>query len=822
MNRKGLAIGIISRGTVPLKWMKHMYNVVKNIPGGTYWDFITCEGKSWAEARKEVVRKARERNFQWLLFVDDDVFVPYNVVGALMSRKKDIITGVYWTKTQVPSPVMFKEMGTGPMWDFPLDSLFEIDGAGLGCCLINMDVFDKFDELGLEHFKENWIHEKKVGNRIEKIKCPIGEDHYFFIHAKEKCGYKVWCDSTILCDHYDINRKIMFPGEKKVRELSKQRLKELGKEDMIKEQESVMGKDPNKKTIVFMNASKAEFCGDEIERRGIGGSEGDIIYLAKEFYKLKYNVHVYCNCPRPGVYDGVVYKMISGEAYKEISELKADTIIVSRNVKLANGENFKKEMNARQIILWTHDMPNSPAYEKFEEYYKQYDYIVALTNYHKEEILKAFPFIEESKTLVFRNGIDPELFNTKDIPIESALYISKPNLIYSSTPFRGLDILLEVFPEIKKEVPEVTLDIYSSMKTYGNNFDDSAFQKLYKKAKEMEGVTYHGSVKKRELAQAMKKATLLAYPNTYLETCCNTIMEAISCGTPIVSTKQGAITEITPQKCRVLVSGKPNSKEYKELFVKATVSLLKDYNLYRGKADACKKYDFSWKAISKEWEILFSENKELGSTKILDNNKNEEVIPNGNVNTPEYWDSIYKMEYANMEFREDKERFHLVCQYIKDGDKVLDIGCGTGAFTRFLKNHRPKCEVWGSDISMYALDVCRQMDKRIFYANHPIANDKFEEQYFKVITIQHVLEHVEDPKKMMDLAIKLLNPFGGKIIVALPWKDKPWHEHLTIWDEEKTITFFKQFNIPFTIQFRKDYQGHGIDEIIIVMEKEAY
>ena len=93
-----------------------------------FWKYIIVEGLSWAEARNEVVRKARKENFEWLLFIDDDVFLPEDAVKKLLSRQKNIISGIYWVKSEVDNPVIFKRFGAGPYFDFPIGEVFEIGG----------------------------------------------------------------------------------------------------------------------------------------------------------------------------------------------------------------------------------------------------------------------------------------------------------------------------------------------------------------------------------------------------------------------------------------------------------------------------------------------------------------------------------------------------------------------------------------------------------------------------------------------------------------------------------------------------------------------
>ena len=735
--KRGIGICIISRGTVPIKWMMHM-NMVKNcFPGGTFWKYIIVERLSWAAARSECVRKCRANNFQWLFFIDDDVFVPEHTLEMLLRSGKDVISGLYWTKSATPAPVIFKELGAGPMYNFEVDKVIPIGGSGLGCCLINMDVFDKFDEAGIPYFVENWVYTAPDGN---KMKCPIGEDHYFFLKAKE-FGYQPYCHTGILCDHYDSKNDKFFPGQEVVREISKNKLREMGREDLVQQYEKSQ-RDPGKKTIVIFN-NNMPFAGDEITRRGIGGSEHDVISLAREFAKTKrFNVRVYCKCLREGTYDNVIYKD-NKKLGKELKDLKCDLFISSRSIDPFLDPDLKKNFGIKQTILWGHDMAEDPMWANFEKVIPNVDKVVLLSEFHKKNVLSKFPALPEDKIVILRNGVN--LFRYKD---RDKIKKIKGKCIYSSTPYRGLEILLKIWPQIKKRVPHAELFVFSSIKVYGEFFDDTPWNELYDKAKKLEGVKYYGTIKQDRLAKEQMESELLLYPNTFDETCCCTAMENISAGTPIVTTNRGALPDIIPKGCGVIIDGNPFTEEYQKAYIDAAVELLNNHDKWNEMHEECLKHDFCWKDLSTKWIDIFFKETELPEIPQFANK-----------------DEIYKKELEQEHFRVNPQRFNYLKQFAREDDKILNVSCGLGAFSRFLRQSFPKAEIWGSDQSMFALDHCRQNDKTIFYANHPIENPEYEKDYFDIIYCQEIADLMD--KSLMEKLKRILKP-KGKIIGVIP------------------------------------------------------
>jgi glycosyltransferase involved in cell wall biosynthesis len=118
-------------------------------------------------------------------------------------------------------------------------------------------------------------------------------------------------------------------------------------------------------------------------------------------------------------------------------------------------------------------------------------------------------------------------------------------LCYTSTPWRGLDVLLAAWETLKPENAE--LHVFSSCNIYGPEFakNDENFQGLYDKCEELDGVVYRGSVDNFSLRKELPSFDILAYPSTFEETSCISVIEALSCGLKVVTSNLGALPETT-------------------------------------------------------------------------------------------------------------------------------------------------------------------------------------------------------------------------------------------------------------------------------------
>ena len=121
--------------------------------------------------------------------------------------------------------------------------------------------------------------------------------------------------------------------------------------------------------------------------------------------------------------------------------------------------------------------------------------------------------------------------------------------------------------------------------------------------------------------------------------------------------------------------------------------------------------------------------------------------------------------------------------------RLLDIGCGVGDFLHQIQ--KQGWEVMGIEPSEEAKTIAKN---RLGFA--PLAPSEYsslEDHSFDVITMWHVLEHVDDLKSQTKELARLLKP-GGRLLIALPnyqsfdcqyYKDK-W----AAWDVPRHLNHF--------------------------------
>jgi glycosyltransferase involved in cell wall biosynthesis len=294
--------------------------------------------------------------------------------------------------------------------------------------------------------------------------------------------------------------------------------------------------------IAFLDTIFYDYVIETVYQKPLGGSSSAICYLAEELAKQGQEVFLLNRTTTPGLSRGVMclpFATLTPELRHSL-----DVLVV---VNMAGqADQIRQVLNPKtRLILWSghaHDQPFMQDLHHPEEQ-QTYDGIALVSEWQRQHYHQHFG-IEMNRMQVLRNAIAPAFRDHLkcDRPILAAK--SKPPiLVYTSTPFRGLGILLNLFPIIRQAIPGTTLRVFSSMQVY--NMADTEYEPLYRQCRETEGVEYIGSISQPALAQELQSATALTYPNTFAETSCIVVMEAMASGCQIITSALGALPETT-------------------------------------------------------------------------------------------------------------------------------------------------------------------------------------------------------------------------------------------------------------------------------------
>lgn len=293
-----------------------------------------------------------------------------------------------------------------------------------------------------------------------------------------------------------------------------------------------------------------------------------------------------------------------------------------------------------------------------EDIKNKINYFVFVSHWQAEKFRNIYN-IPGYKIFVIKNaaGKIPEIDKVRE---------QKIKICYTSTPWRGLDILLDAWEILKPDNCE--LHIFSSTSIYGKDFEsvsDHLYQELYDKAKSLENVVYRGFTNNDDLRKELPTFDIMAYPCTFEETSCIAVIEALSAGLKLVTSNIGALPETTEGWADMYTY-----KIDKGLHVRAFTTALENtinnykkglYNEELKKQIFVYKQRWSWENRMNDWTNFLSL-------------VQEDIVNSLTKAREESWNTtIFNEVYRDNEYSVPE---------LTDKDIIIDIGAHIGSFAK--------------------------------------------------------------------------------------------------------------------------------------------
>lgn len=280
----------------------------------------------------------------------------------------------------------------------------------------------------------------------------------------------------------------------------------------------------------------------DIATKGLGGSETAAIKLAEALSEW-YTVTVYGEC------DYCAWRQVSFKPHHTFDALESrEALIVSRMPHVAD-----RPMDAGRKLLWMHDTDYGPAMTK--ERLDKFDDILVLSEWHRGFVAEQYPTaVDPDKLVVFGNAIEPRYFRDGDGGDR------KPVALYTSSPDRGLDLLLGLWPRVRAELPEAELHFaYASVyhKIAEKDPTVAKFREKILQLADQPGIVDLGSLSQPQVAKKMQEVTCWLAPSVhtpsrqlFYETYCIGAQEAAAGGANVIASAWGAL----PERCEQAVN----------------------------------------------------------------------------------------------------------------------------------------------------------------------------------------------------------------------------------------------------------------------------
>lgn len=241
--RNRILVGTATLGIVRVEWASARYGQV--IPcnwtaAGVHAGFSHSYPMGYlvADAQNILTDIAVKQNYEWLLFIEDDVIIPFDCFLRYNEYMKDgsipIISGLYFLKANPPEPLIYRGRGNGAFFKWKMGEKVWADGVPTGCLLISGKVLKIMWDESPEYTTGNGQLVRKVFETPAKAwsdpetglsQSAAGTSDIYWCDRviKEKVlqrsgfkrignkKYPYLVDTNIFCKHIDLNSGTQYP-----------------------------------------------------------------------------------------------------------------------------------------------------------------------------------------------------------------------------------------------------------------------------------------------------------------------------------------------------------------------------------------------------------------------------------------------------------------------------------------------------------------------------------------------------------------------------------------------------------------------------------
>jgi len=286
--------------------------------------------------------------------------------------------------------------------------------------------------------------------------------------------------------------------------------------------------------------------------------------------------------------------------FVDLSKYKNINLIINHAV-------FAKIVPDKINILWCHHYIDQPSIQmlKNKVFVDKLDAIIFVSDWQYSQFLINYNLPKE-KCFVIKNAIETT-------PIIKKKKNKKIRLLYSTTPWRGLNVLINSIDYLNNLRDDFVLDVYSSTMIYGDKFHEDNkknFEELFNKVKNTKNVNYYEYVENEKILNILEDIDIYTYPSTFIETFCISALEALSKGCLVFMTDNGALKELGNNYAE-FINFDSNLKKLSINYAKKLNILMDKYksNYFEKRLKEQSEYysnNFSWKKRYLEWENLLN------------------------------------------------------------------------------------------------------------------------------------------------------------------------------------------------------------------------
>jgi|GEM_PF-375464 len=414
------------------------------------------------------------------------------------------------------------------------------------------------------------------------------------------------------------------------------------------------------------------------------------------------------------------------------------------------------------------------------------DFVIFQSEYSKQQCFKMLGEKPENQYTIIHNGVREEIFYP-DYDYKSDLNSVK---FITTGNFRNPDMLEPIVR---------ALDIIKDKMNFKLTVVGPIINEKLDEYLKRDYIEYLGSKDLQGIANILRQSDVYLF-SSLNPPCPNSVLEAVSCGLPVVGFDDGAMAELIPFSRELLAYVSNNLfnsiEDLKpEKLAQKITFCIQNHELYRQKAlENCKIYSFKKcgekykavfntlmnnKTLSKKLSVITKFNYlfEFALTKYAKSLSPEESL--------KFLCNLEKKIYGIMGEQSIKygKGIHTKHKHIKyhdffinnieDNKKILDIGCGYGALAFSIAQNKQNIKIYAVNINEKNIEKANEMfqHQNIKYTCVD-ALKLLPEGKIDIVILSNVLEHIEHRVDFLKQIKEKYNP--EKFLIRVPIFERDW------------------------------------------------
>lgn len=239
-------VGTPCTGSVRIEWVQARYGQIVPVNWSSvqmlqFLDSFMPMRYEVSDAQNIIVREAIEKDFQWLILVEDDTCLPPNAFlifnEYMREAKYPVISGLYYTRSVPSEPLIFRGRGNSFYTEWKHGDRVYVDGVPTGCLCIHVGVLKEMWKDSPEYMAKNILTRRvfdtprslwydpetgyanaKTGTSDLEWCTRVIEGDYLrkagwgeYVDNLPDKRYPFLMDTNIFCSHIDRSSGVQYP-----------------------------------------------------------------------------------------------------------------------------------------------------------------------------------------------------------------------------------------------------------------------------------------------------------------------------------------------------------------------------------------------------------------------------------------------------------------------------------------------------------------------------------------------------------------------------------------------------------------------------------